>query len=175
MDRDRFADIEESVESLYVSESHLIIPIKVESDIQLFDAHDYLGIRLAPGIAQYIDSCAAKVRGKLQVRLVFYCPHMPLQKQDAVRNLIRIHYGTRVQQSNRRCFFLAVQSVLLAVCAAVFAVCCVLAAHTALAGLATGIFAVSLGAAVACSTKTLQARVRREADTRVYNSRIEFK
>jgi hypothetical protein len=90
-----------SLREQFIQDDKAIIPVKISSQERFYDIYDRNGLMMSDEIAVYLDKNVSIIPRRIPVTLLFCCPDMSDTKKDAVKNLVKIHYGLKYQKLKR--------------------------------------------------------------------------
>lgn len=90
-----------SLREQFIQDDKAIIPVKITNQERFYDDYDRNGLMMSDKIAVYLDKNISIIPKRIPVTILFCCPEMSDTKKDAVKNLVRIHYGLKYQKLKR--------------------------------------------------------------------------
>lgn len=90
-----------SLRDQFIQDDKAIIPVKITSQERFYSEYDRNGLVMSDDIAAYLDKYVSIIPKRIPVALLFCCPEMSDTKKDAVKNLVKIHYGLKYQKLKR--------------------------------------------------------------------------
>jgi hypothetical protein len=90
-----------SLREQFIQDDKAIIPVKIADQEWFYDKYDRNGLMMPDEIAVYLDKNVSIIPKRIPVTLLFCCPDISDTKKDAVKNLVKIHYGLKYQKLKR--------------------------------------------------------------------------